>query len=216
MNTIDTIIFDLGGVLYDIDVDHTARAFTEMGAGEINMEALHKSMHEEHIYEGLDTGRLSPAGFRDEIRRLTGMPLSDEQVDAAWNALLVEFPARRVKMMLSLRKNYRLLLLSNTNAIHFDYYSKHFETDYGIPFESLFDKAYYSFRIGLCKPDPGIYRHVITDSKLEPEKAVFIDDLFVNVEAARKTGLKAIHLNGIPDVTDLFRDNRLDTRFLKS
>ena len=209
---INTIIFDLGGVLYDIDVSLTGKAFTQMGVPDI--QKLHQAIADGHIYEGLDTGRITPAMFRDSIRSITGTPLSDAQADHAWNALLVSFPHHRVTLLQGLRANYRILLLSNTNAIHFDCYTARFQQEYGFAFENLFDKAYYSYRLGLRKPDPAIYRHVITESGLVPENAVFIDDVTENIESARATGLRAIHLTGRMDVTDLFDNFRLKSQYL--
>jgi glucose-1-phosphatase len=207
MSTIDTIIFDLGGVLYDIDVTLTAKAFTHLGIS--NMEELHQALITENIYERLETGHCSPAEFRDAIRRFTGIILPDEQIDAAWNALLVKFPEQRVKMLLSLRGNYRIMLLSNTNSIHFDYYTTCFGADYGFGFESMFDKAFYSYLLGLRKPNPEIFHKVIALGGINPAYTVFIDDLSENVEAARSAGLQAIHLDGDRDVTTLFQDSRL-------
>lgn len=209
---INTIIFDLGGVLYDIDVSLTGKAFTQMGVPDI--QELHRSISEGHTYEGLDTGCISPAMFRDSIRSITGAPLSDAQVDHAWNALLVSFPHHRVKLLQGLRANYRILLLSNTNAIHYDCYTARFQQEYGFAFESLFDKAYYSYRLGLRKPDPAIFRHVINESSLVPEHAVFIDDVIENIESARATGLRAIHLTSQEDVTGLFDNFRLKSQYL--
>jgi glucose-1-phosphatase len=214
MSTIDTLIFDLGGVLYDIDVNLTAKAFTHLGIS--NMEELHYALIRENIYERLETGYCSPAQFHDAIRRLSGIMLPDEQVDAAWDALLIKFPEQRVKMLLNLRGNYRIMLLSNTNSIHFDYYATRFEADYGFGFESLFDQAFYSYRLGLRKPNPEIFHKVIALGGINPAYTVFIDDLHENVEAARSAGLQAIHLDGEGDVTNLFQDSRLKQEILLS
>jgi len=207
MTAIDTIIFDLGGVLYDIDVNITAQEFKKMGVKD--MQALHLAFSEGHIYEGMDSGACNPAEFRTNVREVTGLDLTDQQIDHAWNSLLVGFPEHRVKLLLGLKKHYSILLLSNTNAIHYDYYSHKFLLDYGFGFNSLFDKAYLSYKLGMRKPGQAIYKHVIEDSELVPEKSVFIDDLSENTEAAKSAGLRAIHLNGFGDVTELFNEFRL-------
>lgn len=207
MVKIDTLIFDLGGVLYDIDVNLTVRAFIELGV--TDMPAFHQSLLEGRVYENLDTGFSNPADFREQVRKLSGVMLSDVQVDHAWNSLLVSFPRHRVELLQGLRNNYRILLLSNTNAIHYDYYSALFKQDYGFDFDSLFDEAYFSYRLGMRKPDLTIFRYMIENSSLVPEQSVFIDDLSLNTDAARSTGLKAIHLDGYGDVTELFDNLRL-------
>ncbi len=207
MAAIDTIIFDLGGVLYDIDINITAQEFKNMGIKD--MQALHKAFSEGHIYEGIDSGACDSSEFRMKVREVSGIDLTDQQIDHAWNSLLISFPEYRVKLLLGLRKHYRILLLSNTNAIHYEYYSHKFLMDYGFSFNELFDKAYLSYRLGMRKPGQAIYKHVIEDSKLVPENSVFIDDLSENTEAAIKTGLRAIHLDGYSDVTEMFNEFRL-------
>ena len=207
MSAIDTIIFDLGGVLYDIDVNITAQEFKKMGVKD--MQALHKALSEGKIYEGMDTGTCKPADFRITVREVSGIDLTDQQIDHAWNSLLVSFPEHRVKLLLGLKNHYRILLLSNTNAIHYDYYSHKFRVNYGFTFDMLFDKVYLSYRLGMRKPGQAIYKHVIEDSNLVPQKSVFIDDLSENTAAAKSTGLQAIHLDGYGDVTELFHEFRL-------
>jgi putative hydrolase of the HAD superfamily len=207
MAEIETIIFDLGGVLYDIDVNRTAQEFAKMGVE--NMQALHQSFTEGRIYEGLDSGKCNPSEFHEKIREISGVDLSDQQIDHAWNSLLVRFPEHRVKLLLGLREHYRIMLLSNTNAIHYEYYSARFLQDYGFAFDNLFDMAFLSYKLGMRKPEQSIYRYVIENGKLVPQQTVFIDDLYENTEAAKKSGLQAIQLDGFGDVSELFDGYRL-------
>jgi putative hydrolase of the HAD superfamily len=120
--------------------------------------------------------------------------ISHQQVDDAWNALLLDLPVKRVEMLKLLKPHYRLFLLSNSNQIHYDCYMGRFEKEYGYSMELLFEKLWFSFQLGLLKPDPEIFRYVLNEAGLIPEETLFIDDTLVHVEAARSVGINAFHL----------------------
>ncbi|HOW32732.1 MAG TPA: HAD family phosphatase, partial [Bacteroidales bacterium] len=113
MPVINTLIFDLGGVLYDIDVNRTTDAFRSLNIS--NLEQMHQSLVTENVYNNLETGSISPSEFRDAVRKYSMTQLTDDQIDDAWNALLVGFPEQRVSLLLRLKQNYQIMLLSNTN-----------------------------------------------------------------------------------------------------
>ena len=214
MPVINTLIFDLGGVLYDIDVNRTTDAFRSLNIS--NLEQMHQSLVTENVYNNLETGSISPSEFRDAVRKYSMTQLTDDQIDDAWNALLVGFPEQRVSLLLRLKQNYQIMLLSNTNQIHFENYTSRFQQQYVLNFESLFHRPFYSYRMGFRKPDPEIFRLLISQTGIEPGSAVFIDDLAENIEAARNTGLKAIHLSETSDVCALFDDDRLKEELIQS
>jgi putative hydrolase of the HAD superfamily len=94
-----------------------------------------------------------------------------------------------------LKPEYRTFILSNTNKIHYDFYTKLINEKHGIPgLESLVEKAYFSHEINLKKPYKDIYEYVLSDSNLIPEETIFIDDNQDNIEAAKKLGIETIWL----------------------
>lgn len=187
------LIFDFGGVIIPVDPMAYAAGLTDLGCPDVLN--LHEFFLREQVYTRFEKGEMSPEEFRLMLRRGMNRPVTDEQLDHAWNLILGEIPPHRVAFLESLRSGYRTFLLSNTNKIHFDRYQSQFRKTYGYAsLDNLFEKAYYSFRVGLYKPDPAIFEFVIEDSRLDPEETLFIDDYEDNIASAKKLGLQTIHL----------------------
>jgi putative hydrolase of the HAD superfamily len=188
-----TLILDLGGVLIDVDYHAAARAFAQEGF--TDFEALYSKAKQDHLFDGFETGAISPVEFRERIRRMLGKPLADERIDACWNAMLGHIPQERIELVRQLKERYRLLLLSNTNAIHVPAFEAIVARENGIAdFKGLFDGAYYSCEMGMRKPDVEIFQEVLRHHRAEPAHTLFIDDSIQHVEGARKAGLHAEHL----------------------
>lgn len=190
---IDTILLDLGGVLIDVDYHRTADAFNALGFD--GFEAIYSKAQQDHLFDGFEIGALSPAEFRSRIRSLHGNGITDEQVDHCWNAMLGRIPQERIDLVARLKERYRVLLLSNTNAIHVPAFERIIAEDNGISdFRTLFDGAYYSCEMGLRKPDAEAFHHVLARHGVEPMRTLFIDDSIQHVVGAREAGLQAEHL----------------------
>lgn len=193
MTSIDTVLLDLGGVLIDVDYQRTARAFHALGFE--GFETLYSKAQQDHLFDGFETGALSPAQFRDRIRSLHRIDITDREIDACWNAMLGTIPAERLALVDRLRERYRLLLLSNTNAIHVPAFSAIIATGNGIAdFKACFHGAYYSCEIGLRKPHAEAFHHVLQRHGADPARTLFIDDSIQHVVGARAAGLRAEHL----------------------
>lgn len=207
IDSIKNIIFDLGGVLLNIEPSITGKILEEMGVK--NMGEVHKKLVESKLYQRFDTGECSPACFRKEIRQACGINLTNQQVDDAWNALLLDFPPHRVSLLHSLKQNYRLFLLSNTNSIHYDSYTQAFQVLHGEEMPDLFERMFLSFEMGVHKPDVAIYNMALDTGSLIAKETLFIDDLLTNAEAATNSGMAAFHLKEGMDVTELFINGKL-------
>jgi len=191
---IKNILFDFGGVIIPIEPMAFAREMTAMGCSDI--AALHERFLREEVYTRFEKGQMSPEDFRLMLRTGLDNHATDQQLDRAWNLILGEIPSHRVRFLEGLKSKYRTFLLSNTNKIHYDHYQEQFCKAYGYSsLDDLFEKAYYSFKIGLYKPDPAIFEYVLKDSGLIPEETLFIDDYSTNIEAAKKLGFNLIHLS---------------------
>lgn len=218
MQVMRNIIFDFGGVIINIDPLAVAGELGRMGMApeDGGITGLHEHLLEQNAYMRFETGKMSPLEFREAIREYVKKPLTDRQIDAAWNAIIRDIPPDRIRLLENLRKDHRIFLLSNTNPIHFDFYNDYIRITYGYPsVAALFERAYYSFQLGLYKPDPGIFQLVLRDSELVPGDTLYIDDSSANCDIARKTGMKAIHLAGGMEVTELFASGGIDPVFLK-
>lgn len=200
---IDTIIFDLGGVILNISPEETERRFAEMGVT-LTHEMYHSIPHKNPFTE-YETGDLDRHQFCDAVRTICGTDLTDEQITYAWNGMILDFPAHRVEIITELKKKYRILLLSNTNEMHYENYSNDFKEQFGFPFEELFHEVYVSHEMGHRKPFPGIFEKLIAESGITPERSLFIDDTLPNVEAAREHGIRAEYLPRDKDMAELFQ-----------
>jgi len=195
MENIRNIIFDLGGVLYNIEPALTVDALKQKVGIEIYEEFFTKASQNQ-LLERLDRGDISAATFRDEIRQLSGLPVTDQQIDAAWNAMLLDFPAYRLELLEGLQGHYRLFLLSNTNVIHYPYYQRYMQETFGFDsLDHLFEKSYLSYEIRMRKPSLEVFELIINENVLLPEETLFIDDTLQHVLGARKARLKAVWLD---------------------
>jgi HAD superfamily hydrolase (TIGR01509 family) len=201
MTPVKNIIFDLGGVLLNLDVAQTRDAFIKLGLTQI--DDLFRIGHAESFFKQYEMGTISDEEFVEKARQLSLPDTTGNQIVAAWNVMLLDFPAERVEFLNTLKNKYRLFLFSNTNAIHLQYFHKSYQEVYGMAMDDLFEKAYYSHLIKQRKPDVAAFQYVIKDSKVDAAETLFIDDALVNIEGARLAGLQAVHLTGGKTILDL-------------
>lgn len=186
------IIFDLGGVILNIDLRKTQDAFTALGVK--NIDEVFRMGHIDSFFKSYETGAIDDAAFIASVQNLAGIKLAPEIVIEAWNALFIGFPPERINFLKKIRSKYRLFLLSNTSALHHTRFHEIFKQEFGGSLDDLFDKAYYSHIIKLHKPDTASYKLIIDENRLDPGETLFIDDSAANVEGAERAGLKGIHL----------------------
>jgi putative hydrolase of the HAD superfamily len=177
------LIFDFGNVLIEINPARSIAAFGTLGAsGSLHLEA--------DFFHDFETGGIRATEFRRALRGQLGRAASRSSLDAAWNALLLEIPPRTLQVLRSLRtKGYRLALLSNTNPIHIDEVRRRLGPfGYG-EFARCFERIFYSYEMGLRKPDPAIYAAVDRELGItKPKEVLFIDDNAANIASAAKHG----------------------------
>lgn len=204
MRDIRNIIFDLGGVLFDINYQNIIESFQKLGLSEF--DAIYTQLKQDHLFDELEMGLISASDFRDRVRKLAKKNLSDEQIDGAWNSILIGFPPRNVELLQDLKSKYRLFLLSNTNEIHEKAFRQMLDSLYNIDIlANAFEKIYLSHRVHERKPDLKIFERVIRENKLEAEHTLFIDDSPQHVEGAKAAGLKALWLQNGEWVGDLLK-----------
>ncbi|MGD9976524.1 MAG: HAD family hydrolase [Bacteroidales bacterium] len=202
---IKNIIFDLGGVVLDIDYRKTRNKFKELGVSDI--ESIYTLSSQVELFNRLDCGFISPEGFRDELRDLLGIELSDVDIDSAWNALILDWSVERLNFIHELRNHYKVFLLSNTNVIHTVAFSSSLRTlTGGKDLPCFFEKVYYSYEVGMRKPDPRIFQLVLDENHLVANETLFIDDTLGHTESAKKLGLITYNIKatGGETITQLF------------
>lgn len=191
----EAIIFDLGGVILNVSYQATIDRLSAL-AGR-NVAKLYSQADQVALFDSFEMGDISPAAFRDGLRQLLEVELSDEQIDEAWNAMLLDLPIDKVRFVEAVAEQRRTFLLSNTNAIHIPAFNHIVDETLGAAYggiAALFDEVYYSFEMGDRKPNPTIFKRVIAEQNLDPEKTLFIDDSIQHVRGARGAGLNAHHL----------------------
>jgi len=190
INLIRNIIFDLGGVLLDLDVQKTFDAFEKMGLSkEVIMERYNSKGN---FFFQFEKGQISANEFRESLRKMIGNSVSNEKIDYAWNEMIRGFKNDTIKLLSALSGKYPVYLLSNTNEIHLPFYSEQFrEASGGTILQKYFIETYYSHIIGTRKPEPESFRHVLKEAGIEPTETLFIDDFEENCVSAREIGLVA-------------------------
>lgn len=202
MPHINAIIFDLGGVILNIDYNKTSQAFKN--AGVTMIDEMYSQRAADLLFQNLEIGKISEEEFFNSIRNVSGTSLSNDQVVAAWDAMLLDFRTGTLNHIKTLRPKYKVYLLSNTNSIHLRQFYKIYEQQNpGGQFEDLFDAVYYSHKIGCRKPDVAAYQYVIEANDLKAEECLFIDDSIQNINGAKLAGLQTLFLNAEMRVEDL-------------
>jgi glucose-1-phosphatase len=199
---IEAIIFDLGGVILNIDINGAFQKFRSIGVG-LHQDGI-EIIKNNGIFIGFEIGKTSPGDFRQQIRGLSQYPFSDEEFDTVWNSIILDFPIENIRFLEQIRTKYRTFLMSNTNQIHYEYYNKQLSDIFGHPsLDVLFEKAYYSHTSGMRKPDTEFFLHILQENLLAPEKTLFVDDFIENIEAARQVGLQTFHISNGNKILDL-------------
>lgn len=187
------IIFDLGGVLLNIDYSLTEKAFIE--AGITNFPVLYSQLQQTSVFDKFETGLITREEFIQAMQAASPIPVSEQQIIAAWNAMILDYPLRRLQILQQLRLYYDLFLLSNTNEIHEEAFNSELMRSHGMPnIGVFFDKVYLSHRVGMRKPMKEIFERVLSDNGLKAAETLFIDDSPQHIAAAKEAGIQTIYL----------------------
>ena len=190
---IKNIIFDLGKVLLNLDFNASIVAFQKLGLKNDVLDNKHA--YSDPVFYELEVGKVTPSEFCNRVRKVLNNPdATDSQIEDAWYSMILDIPASRVKVVQELSKNFNVYLFSNTNKIHIERLHRAFKAEHGIDFPSLFVKDFYSHEIHERKPDISSYKKVIELSGINPEEAIFIDDLEKHIIGAQQSGLKTFWL----------------------
>jgi putative hydrolase of the HAD superfamily len=199
---INTIIFDFGDVFINLEKEAQIEAFKKLGIPGPTPELLELS-------DLLEIGKISELKFFESVQK--HIPhASLEEIRTAWNSIMGDFPLERLEFLQMLSNKYRLFLLTNTDAIHIDRFEHKVGMSFYTAFYNCFEKVYYSYEMGLRKPDPEAYNYIMRINDLSPKRTLFVDDKKANTDAAAALGLHVWNLQvGKDDVVDLFKQKHL-------
>lgn len=205
---IKNIIFDLGGVIINLNPELTIQQFNKLST--VPFESLYTQKKQDELFNKFDKGEVSDFEFFTEIRRMLRFSGRDEDLLFAWNAMLLGVPEKRLDVLVECKLNYKTFLLSNTNEAHISAIEYDLYHTQGVKnFNDYFDEVYYSCRIGMSKPDKEIFEYVLTKNKLNPAETIFIDDSIQNVKGAGECGINAYRLQPNMEMGTLLRELNL-------
>lgn len=187
---IKAIIFDVGGVLIDLDKQRCIESFESAGLGCI--AGMLDDCHQKGIFNQLESGAISESEFYSQCRTLSGRNVPDEEIKRCFLSFCVGIEQYKIDYIGELAKKYDLYLLSNNNPIVVGEYGKNF-TRYGLPLDGMFKGHFFSYEIGVTKPDPEIYRIALERIGLPAEEIIFIDDSETNLRTAETFGIETLH-----------------------
>ena len=186
--SITTLIFDFGGVIINLDLPTCIQNLKKLGTNDI--ENYLSNFGQKDFFLKFEIGEIGTPDFRNEIRKLTNKTITDAEIDNAWCSFLCDIPSERLELLEKLRKKYRLLLLSNSNPLHVEVSAAIALQGTGKTIRDYFDKCYFSYEMGLTKPDPAIFEALLADAGLEATECLFLDDGPKNIEAAKRLGIQ--------------------------
>lgn len=199
---INTIIFDFGDIFINLDKQATINGLKKLGVSEWN-----EDLNQLNI--SFEKGEISNENFLFGIQKYTSNASIDE-ITTAWNAVLLDFPLKRLEFLQKLSKKYKLFLLSNTDSIHIETFERENGVSFYSDFYQCFEKVYFSFEMGMRKPDIEIYNFVLAQHNLIAKHTLFVDDKKENTDAAQSLGIHIWNLQvGKEDVVDLFSNKEL-------
>ncbi|MBD5313038.1 MAG: HAD family phosphatase [Bacteroides sp.] len=202
---IKNLLFDLGGVIMDLDRDRCVRAFERLGMKDA--DDFLGVYGQKGAFLALESGQIGPDEFHREVRGLIGRDdVTDKEIDDAFIEFLVGIPVHRLAALRELTKNYRICLLSNTNPIMFDSrIAEEFRKE-GLEMSDYFDGIFTSYEAKCCKPGKEIFDYTEREGGLVPSETLFFDDSQSNVDAARSYGFNAVLVKPGDEFADLLKE----------
>jgi len=200
-SNISTLIFDFGGVLIDLDMNQSVLNFKKLGVE--NVENYLSNFGQSGFFMQLEKGKISAEEFRSEIRKMTTNTITDKEIDDAWNAFLVRIPSEKLDIVYQLRKKFRVIMLSNTNAIHFPYAERTFFSYKNRGIDEYFDKCYRSYDMKMAKPDAEIFEAILSQEQVAANQCLLLDDGPKNIEQAQKLGFQTYFVDPKEDLSFL-------------
>jgi HAD superfamily hydrolase (TIGR01509 family) len=195
------IIFDLGNVLLPIDLDLTYQAFSAFST--YDATTIGQKIQQEGLWVPYESGKQTDQEFREHIRFHLDLNCTDAEFDEAFSALLLSFHTGVYEWILSLKSRFSLYLLSNTSSIHAKRFTQVTLGPSGENLFGLFDQVYFSFDMGLVKPDTAIYEQVIREQNLQVQEVLFFDDNVANIKSAKGLGIASYLIDPAKDYSQI-------------
>ena len=194
MRDIKNIVFDLGGVIVDLDIEASIVEFARLGLRpqgltleELSRNGIPKDWEMRRLMHAMDIGDMQPGEFIGIVKAQCLPGTTDDDILRAFNRIIV-LPRQRLEWLVKLRQRYNVFLLSNIGEIHWGETQRQ-AAALGIPIEGCFHRLFLSYQLRMVKPDPRIFSHLIETTGIRPQETLYIDDLPDNIEAGNHAGL---------------------------
>ena len=204
LSSFETIIFDLGGVVINLDYYKTTRAFEALGLK--NFGEMYSQAAQTGLFDDFEKGKSSVPYFLNKLIDFLPTGTTANQVVEAWNAMILDFPKENLKLLEELKSSHRTFLLSNTNEIHIQKVHQHLQLV--SPHKTLdpyFEKVYFSSDVKMRKPDVEIFEFVLKENNLNPATTLFIDDTEQHILGAQKVGIQTYHIRKGEGICDILK-----------
>ena len=199
----DAIIFDLGGVILNIDYTLTIDAFTNLGIA--NFDTLYSQASQAGLFDDIETGKITEHEFVSYIQQYVTSNCSASQIIDAWNAMLLNWDIQKLELIRDLRTHFNIYLLSNTNQIHKEAFMSSLNHQTGLTtLDNHFDQVYLSHEIGMRKPNREIFEFVLRQHHLDASRTLFLDDSIQHIEGAKSLGIQTQLIDKSMDIIQFF------------
>lgn len=200
---VETIIFDLGGVILNIDYQLTIDAFDLLGID--NFGQLYTQASQQGVFDDFERGDIDKNAFLGYLTEHLPNHITEEQIISAWNAMLLDWDIRKFELLNQLRPSYKTVLLSNTNSIHQEAFLNSLKQETGFSkLDNHFDRVFLSHQIRRRKPDPEAFQYVLDSIGSDAGNTLFIDDSIQHIEGAKKIGIQTYHITQKDEILQLF------------
>lgn len=199
---INTIIFDFGDVFINLEKEKSIEEFKKLGLDGTNETLLAQN-------DLFEKGQITDVQFVESFHQFIPNA-SIEEITKAWNSVIGDFPLYRLEFLQLLSNKYRLFLLTNTDSIHINRFEHKVGMSFYSDFYRCFEKVYYSYEMGMRKPQSEIFTTIMNKHDLSPKRTLFVDDKKENTDVAESLGLHVWNLQvGQEDVVNLFDQKQL-------
>ena len=199
LESVEIVIFDLGGVLLNIDYKATSMEMKKLGF--LDFDEHYTQLAQNNLFDQLETGKISEQAFINELKAHVYSQVTPNQIVHAWNKMIGKFPNKKINLLESLNGK-RIVMLSNTNVIHWKKVLLEWKNVRQVQIETYFEKIFLSHEIGLRKPHKETFLFVCQNLNVSPEKVLFIDDSPQHIKGANEAGLNTFYYE---DETSFFQ-----------
>lgn len=186
----EVILFDLGGVVIDLNYEDTILELEQLGAQDF--KKLYSQALQSDLFDRYETGEISSMHFINKLKEYLPASISPNKVVSAWNAIIKSFQAQKLEHLLALKSTHKTALLSNTNDLHEAFVRRKLRDVSELALEEYFHNTYLSHQIKQRKPHLETFLWVCENMGVQPKNVLFIDDSEQHIEGAKKAGLNAL------------------------